>query len=213
MRTATPHRAHVNTRASAAASARASRGLYKSGRARDPLSGYPVLSRHRGRFNQEARDVTPGLHPQTPGSACHTNGPRGNRLRFTSGGSVGHFSRAPPWRFWRASKTGAPTFRSGWPPLPLTAAGRHNEYAMGGHFAGRRPRYGNRIQNRAPRLKRERWRSARTALAMPSPQARKQREAGWATGAVLARPFGRSDAVSDRHGLASCHPDRNTGRE
>jgi len=49
MRTATPHRAHVNTRASAAATARASRGLYKFSRARDPLSGYPVLSRHRGR--------------------------------------------------------------------------------------------------------------------------------------------------------------------
>ena len=28
---------------------RPSGGLYKSGRARDPLSGHPVLSRHRGR--------------------------------------------------------------------------------------------------------------------------------------------------------------------
>jgi len=49
MRTATPHRAHVNIRASAAATAPASQGLYKSGRAGDPLPGYPVLSRHRGR--------------------------------------------------------------------------------------------------------------------------------------------------------------------
>ena len=87
MRTATPHRAHVNTRASAAATARASRGLYKSGRARDPLSGYPV-HRATAAGDQEARDVTPGLHPQNPCSACHTSGRRGNRLRFTSGGSL-----------------------------------------------------------------------------------------------------------------------------
>jgi hypothetical protein len=59
MRTATPHRAHLNTRASAAATARASRGLYKSSRAHDPLSGYPVLSRHRGRLTRR-----PGMSPR-----------------------------------------------------------------------------------------------------------------------------------------------------
>ena len=87
MRTAAPHRAHVNTRASAAATALASRGLYKSRRQRDPLSGYPV-HRATAAGDQEARDVTPGLHPQHPCSACHTFGCRGNRLRFTSGGSL-----------------------------------------------------------------------------------------------------------------------------
>src|SRR6266536_1745368 len=87
MRTAAPHRAHVNTRASAAAAALASRGLYKSRRQRDPLSGYPV-HRATAAGDQEARDVTPGLHPQNLSSACHTFARRGNRLRFTSGGSL-----------------------------------------------------------------------------------------------------------------------------
>ena len=40
--TAPPHRAHVNPRASAAATAPASQGLYKSRRARDPLFGEPA---------------------------------------------------------------------------------------------------------------------------------------------------------------------------
>ena len=88
MHTATPHRTHVNTRASAAATARASRGLYKSGRARDPLSGYPV---HRATAAGLTR--RPGISPRAstlknPCSACHTSGRRGNRLRFTSGGSL-----------------------------------------------------------------------------------------------------------------------------
>jgi len=87
MRTTTPHRAHVNTRASAAATALASRGLYKSRRQRDPLSGYPV-HRATAAGDQEARDVTPGLHPQNPCSTCHTFARPGNRLRFTSGGSL-----------------------------------------------------------------------------------------------------------------------------
>ncbi len=38
--------------------------------------------------DQEARDATPGLHPQTPCVACHTFGRRRNRPRFTSGGSL-----------------------------------------------------------------------------------------------------------------------------
>jgi hypothetical protein len=58
--TAIPHCAHVKTRASAAATAPASRGLYNSGRARDPLSGYPV---HRA----TARPVTPGGPGYQPG--------------------------------------------------------------------------------------------------------------------------------------------------
>ena len=87
MRTATPHRAHANPRPSASATALASRGLYKSRRQRDPLSGYPV-HRATAAGDQEARDVTPGLHPQHPCSACHIFARRGNRLRFTSGGSL-----------------------------------------------------------------------------------------------------------------------------
>src|SRR6266700_6583805 len=59
MRTATPHRAHVNTRASAAATAPAPRELYKSRRARDPVSGYPVLA--------PPRPVTPGGPGCEPG--------------------------------------------------------------------------------------------------------------------------------------------------
>jgi hypothetical protein len=71
MRTATPHRVHANTRASAAATARASRGLYKSRGARDPLSGYPV-HRATATGDQEVRDTSPDLHPQNTRSACHT---------------------------------------------------------------------------------------------------------------------------------------------
>ena len=88
MRTATPHRAHVNTRASAAATAPAPRGLYKSRRARDPVPGYPA---HRATAAGDTRrpgDATPGLHPQNPCSACHTFPRRGNRLCVTSGGSL-----------------------------------------------------------------------------------------------------------------------------
>ena len=71
MRTALPHRAHANSRPSAAATTLASRGLYKSRRARDPLSGYPV-PRATAAGDQEARDATPGLHPQNTLFACHT---------------------------------------------------------------------------------------------------------------------------------------------
>jgi hypothetical protein len=87
MRTPTPHRAHVNTRASAAATVRAFRGLYNSRRARDALSGYPV-HRATAAGDQEARDASPGLHPQNPCSACHTFARPGNRLRSTPGGSL-----------------------------------------------------------------------------------------------------------------------------
>jgi hypothetical protein len=71
MCTATPHRAHVNPRASAAATAPASRGLYNARRAGDPGAGYPV-HRATAAGDQEARDATPGLHPQNPCLACHT---------------------------------------------------------------------------------------------------------------------------------------------
>lgn len=59
MRTAIPHRAHVNTRASAAATAPAHQGLYKSRRARDPVPGYPA---HRATAAGDTR--RPGMPPR-----------------------------------------------------------------------------------------------------------------------------------------------------
>jgi len=99
MRTATPHRAHANPRASAAATALASRGLYTARDSRDPRVGSPWIVpplRWPG---------GPGCHPGPPPSsghffACHSVGHPGN---CSGSPSVGHFWRAHPWRFWRAS--------------------------------------------------------------------------------------------------------------
>jgi len=85
MRTATPHRGHVNTRASAAATAPASQGLYNTPRARDPGSGYPA-HRATAAGDQEARNATQASTLRTPCLACHTFVRRGNRLGFTPGG-------------------------------------------------------------------------------------------------------------------------------
>jgi hypothetical protein len=57
--TATPHRAHVTPRASAAATVPASQGLYKSRRARDPLLGEPA---HRAAAAGDTR--RPGISPR-----------------------------------------------------------------------------------------------------------------------------------------------------
>ncbi len=77
MRTATPHRAHVNTRASAAATAPAPRGLYKSRRARDPVPGYPA---HRATAAGDTRrpGMPPGPPPSEPLLLClpHLPAPR-----------------------------------------------------------------------------------------------------------------------------------------
>src|SRR4249920_3558127 len=72
MRTAAPHRAHVNPRVWAAATTPASRGLYKSRDTRHSGAGYPV-HRATAAGDQEARDVTPGLHPQNLCLTCHTS--------------------------------------------------------------------------------------------------------------------------------------------
>jgi hypothetical protein len=86
--TATPHRAHVKTRASAAATALASRGLYKSRRARDPQAGYPV---HRATAAGDTR--RPGIPARastlrTP--ALLATPPRPDAIGFASP-PVGHF--------------------------------------------------------------------------------------------------------------------------
>ena len=73
--TVTPHRAHVKTRASAAATAPAARGLYKARRARDPLSGYPV-HRATAAGDQEVRDATRTSTPRTPPLLATTPAPR-----------------------------------------------------------------------------------------------------------------------------------------
>jgi hypothetical protein len=64
MRTIVPHRAHLNSRASAAATASASRGLYNARHARDPGPGYPV-HRATAAGDQEAR-VPARASPSAP---------------------------------------------------------------------------------------------------------------------------------------------------
>ena len=162
MRTTTPHRAHVNTRASAAATARASRGLYKSGRARDPLSGYPVLSRHRGRLTRR-----PGMSPRastlstpallaTPSRAeaiasasapagrwvtSHEHTPGVSRERLSSRGQAPTLTRAGE----RCPMAGAPSFgscRSAVTPSSTRAARRAKVHLYANSHPGSEKRAG-----------------------------------------------------------------------
>src|SRR5215831_7594660 len=68
MWTVPPHRAHAKTRPSAAATAPASRGLYKSRGARDPGPGSSGPLRHRSRVDQGGPGRDPGPPPSEPPS-------------------------------------------------------------------------------------------------------------------------------------------------